>query len=102
MITRNMEDIANLAMYSGPQLNELIKEAQRSENEFKLEHICNGGLKLSVKSQEAYNVKIIDCYIYDSEEKLIKHSIDINGKNKVIFDKYNELRKIIIKNKGIA
>lgn len=93
---RIVEKVADLLTYSGPSMADLIKKALEEGNDFKVEQ--TGELKiLKVKFQLPYGIEATDKYFYNSESHLIKQTLCVRNKEKIIFDKYNEAAKLLSK-----
>ena len=91
---KEINKIADLIMYSGPTINELL-ENSKNINKITINKLNENKIQVLIENILAYNVKITDKYIYDNNEALIKQSIIINDKEKIIFDKYIEINTII-------
>lgn len=102
MMNKNIDELANLIMYSGQSIQEVINEAVKSNNSVCINKLSDGSKELTVESIITYNVKIIDRYIYDLDGKLTKQYISINGKERMVFDKYQELLLKIEEKENIA
>lgn len=87
----NLDEIVDLVMYKGPTISELIGKSTDPNNIIITNKMRDGNTEIIIESSIVYNVKIVDKYIYDLDEKLLKQSIVINGKEKVVFDKYEEI-----------
>lgn len=73
-------------IYKGTPPNEVIFRAMNNKHDVNIKHI-DSYTHITVESIGAYDVKIIDTYIYDENKSLMKQLIKINGKDKVIFDR---------------
>lgn len=89
-----IDSIAKTLMYKGPTPKEIIFEAISNNYDVNVESI-DFQTHVTIKSTTAYDVSIIDTYIYDQDSNLIKQLININGKNKIIFDKYGMALNLI-------
>jgi hypothetical protein len=87
--------VANLLMYSGPNINELITDAIKNGNYFELLKEQQTTV-LTVYSITAYDIKIVDKYWFNENGELIKQTILINNKEKVIFDKFKEAESMLL------
>lgn len=76
----------NEIIYKGTPPNEVIFRAIDNKHDVSIRHI-GANTHITVESIGAYDVKIIDTYIYDENKSLMKQLIKINGKDKVIFDR---------------
>jgi arsenate reductase-like glutaredoxin family protein len=101
-MNKNIDELANLIMYSGQSIHEVINEAVKSKNSIGTNKFNDGSTELIVESIITYNVKVVDRYIYDLDGKLIKQYISINGKEKLIFDKYKEILSKVEEKENIA
>lgn len=88
--------IADLIMYSGPEIDILINEANRNGKLSFVQKMENGEKLLVVEEILAYKISIIDKYLYDNNNKLTNHSIIINGKESIVFDKHSEILEILL------
>lgn len=88
--------VAELLMYSGPTLEEIIMDAGQRGLSFDVKKTSNGINILTVTDELPYNLKVKDIYYYDQEQKMIKHLLKINDNIKVIFDKYKEVDNILL------
>jgi len=84
-----IEYVAKLLMYRGPQIDEMIRNAVASGNEYSVidEVDCK---KLRIKSIGPYNLVIEDVFYYNLDQELIKQTLFLNGRETVIFDKFYE------------
>lgn len=89
-----LEQSASILMYKGPDKKDIIFQAVMDNNEIDIndEELFT---TISVKSTTAYDINLVDIYIYNKEDKLIKQILKINNEEKVIFDKYNEVLNIV-------
>lgn len=87
--------IADLVMYSGPEIDTLINEASRYGKLSFIQEMGNGRRLLIIEEIVSYKTSVIDKYLYDSNNKLINHSIIINGKESIVFDKQSEILEIL-------
>lgn len=87
--------VANLLMYSGPNADEIITDAIKNGNYFELLKEQQTTV-LKVYSTTAYDIKIVDNYWYNENGELIKQTILINNKEKVIFDKFKEAESMLL------
>ena len=85
----NLEHIADLLMYSGPSMSEIIKEATEENLRFEISQTSKLNI-IKVTSYIPYEIKVIDSYVFNKDDQLIKHTVKINNKEKVVFDKYGE------------
>ncbi|WP_338630307.1 hypothetical protein [Clostridium baratii] len=92
---RKVNKIADLIMYSGPNLEELILNASNNGKNITINNLDKGILEVIIEDTVVYDVKVIDSYFYDIDKKLIKHSIILNNKETVIFDKNKEIIKLL-------
>lgn len=89
-----LEKIADLLMYVGPNIELKIREATLSGNNTKI-YNDNGLKRLVIESQLPYKLKVIDTYIYNEDDELIKHTIQVNKKEKVVFNKFSEVNDLL-------
>ncbi|MED0716107.1 hypothetical protein [Aeribacillus composti] len=82
-------------MYSGPNADEIITDAIKNGNYFELLKEQQTTV-LKVYSTTAYDIKIVDNYWYNENGELIKQTILINNKEKVIFDKFKEAESMLL------
>lgn len=89
-----LEKAANLLMYAGPKMEDLIRNALLAGNKYdivKEEEL----IILSIHQTFAYGTEAIDKYYYNSSNELIKQSLYIRDKEKTIFDKYEETKALL-------
>lgn len=91
-----IREVAELLIYKGPSIEELIDAARQVGHEVDLKMEC-GMAKLIIQSKAAYDLRIQDIYIFDSDGHLIKQLLKMNDKVKTIFDKYKEANQILEK-----
>ena len=90
-----LEKAANLLMYSGPKMEDLIRNALLAGNKYEI--VKEEELKiLAVHQTFAYGTEAIDKYYYNGSNELIKQSLYMRDKEKTIFDKYEETRALLI------
>lgn len=89
-----LEKIADLLMYIGPNIELKIREATLSGNVAKV-YNENGLKRLVIESQLPYTLKVIDTYTYNEDDELIKHTIQVNKKEKVLFNKFSEINELL-------
>lgn len=93
---RIIENVADLLMYSGPNIKEIINNALENGKDFKIEQ--NNGINiLIIKAQLPYGIEVTDKYFYNEENQLIKQILYVKNKEKIIFDKYCEATKLLSK-----
>lgn len=90
----NIEKVAKLLMYSGPSAIELIEKAVESNNEFTIATSDKLTI-LTIHSVMAYALKVTDVFTYNEQGHLIKQMLIMNGKEKIIFDKFKEASDIL-------
>ena len=91
-----IHQVSKLLMYDGPSAAELVQNAVENGDEFKITN--DGDLTiLTIDSVVAYNLKVTDVFNYNEEGQLIKQVLIMNGKERVIFDKYTEASNILEK-----
>lgn len=81
-------------MYKGPDVNELIAEAHMENKKVDIDKNENYTI-LKITFETAYNTAVTDVFIFNSEKELIKQELQINQKVKVIFNKYEEAKKLL-------
>lgn len=104
-MSNSIKDVAALLMYKGPDINEIIQEAVSAGAHYETEALAAGAVKLTVSSTTAYDLVIVDTYYYNSDNELTRQTLFVNGKEKVVFDKYQEAKDILVnmeKTKKIA
>lgn len=89
-----IREVAELLIYEGTSISELIKCASKDGNEVEL-NTNNGVTELIIISRAPYDLEIHDIYIFDSEKCLVKQSIKLNEKVQVVFDKFAEVNQIL-------
>ena len=89
-----INEIASILMYKGTTIKEILQEASLNGYKYKIEDRDKNTI-VTIKSYAPYKLNIVDMYIYDNEENLIKQTLFINGKEKIIFDKYQEALSLI-------
>lgn len=82
-------------MYQGPDINELIAEAYAKNKETIVDKI-DTSTSVRITFQTAYETTVTDEFIFNEQKELIKQKLHINGKTKVIFDKYKEASEVLI------
>ncbi|MES5892929.1 hypothetical protein [Bacillus cereus group sp. RP43] len=85
-----LKEITDLLMYKGPNLQELLTDALNEKKEVSVEKRPDMHI-LKVQYTIPYNIPVEECYFYNIQDELFKQTININGKSKVIFDKYAEI-----------
>ncbi|MBO0573421.1 hypothetical protein FDC49_18075 [Clostridium sporogenes] len=98
-MNNTIDSIAKTLLYNGPTPQEIILDAINNGHNINIID-DNSFTNIVVKSIIAYDIEVIDKYLYDNEEKLIKHIIKVNSKEKIIFDKYVEASTMINKLKN--
>lgn len=101
-MNKSINELASLIMYNGPEIQEVISNAIKNKSNIRTNKLNDGNIELMIESSIVYDVKIVDKYIYDLDEKLIKQSISINGKERIVFDKYKEILLKIEEKENIA
>ncbi|MBZ9624726.1 hypothetical protein G9F71_017895 [Clostridium sp. FP2] len=89
-----INEIASLIMYKGITINCILQDARLNGDNYEINNSDNNTI-VTIKSYAPYNLNIIDTYIYDNEENLIKQILYINGKEKTVFDKYQGVLDLI-------
>ncbi|MGG0511545.1 hypothetical protein [Bacillus pseudomycoides] len=87
-----LNEITDLLMYKGPCLQEVLKDALNQNKEISVDKLPEMHI-LKIKYTIPYNIPVEECYFYNTQNELFKQTIIINGKSKVIFDKYTEISK---------
>lgn len=90
----NIKEAAEYLMYKGPSLNDLILEAKKNNQEYNVKNTEDDSI-LEVKTKTSYDLKIIDRYWFNSDRELYKRTLTMRGKEKVIFDKFKEVRILL-------
>ena len=90
-MNKRVDELASLIMYNGPKFQDVLNDAMKNKNIINTNKLKDGNIELIIESSIVYKIKIVDKYIYDLDGKLIKQSILINKKERIIFDKYKEV-----------
>ncbi|WP_028563388.1 hypothetical protein [Paenibacillus pinihumi] len=91
-----IHQVAKLLMYDGPTVTELMQKAIDQNHEFSI--LKNGDITiLTIESTVAYSLKVTDRYHFNFEGQLIMQTINMNGKEQIVFDKYKEATQILTK-----
>lgn len=93
-MNNSIDKVAQLLMYKGPKISDLIAKAVTEEKQFSFDN-NNGQTVLTVNSNLAYNTNVQDIYYYNAEDELIKQVLVINNKQNIVFDKYKDARELI-------
>lgn len=94
MDNKRLKKIAELLLYTGPSIAETISKAITEGSTYSI-HKTDELTRLTVTSRAAYDTKIKDIYLYNNEDQLIKHTLVLSDKTTVLFDKYQEARKLL-------
>lgn len=89
-----LKDVADLLAYKGPTISELIKEVG-SKGKINIKKTFNSYTEVIVIQETAYNLFVKDVYLYNLDNELIKQTLFIDNKKKVVFDKFQEAHKLI-------
>lgn len=94
-MNNKLEEVVDILMYYGPSKEEIIQSAKSTGSKWS-EGCYNGQLQyINVIEYLPFNTTVIDNYIFNSENQLIKHILIINGKETVIFDKFVEASELL-------
>lgn len=89
-----IEQIAKLLLYTGPSIKDIVEQAQNEDTVFKIK--CGSkGTCVKVIEELPYDLTTEDIYYYDIDERLIKQILVMDGKSKVVFDKYKEINELV-------
>lgn len=86
-------NVAELLLYKGPSIDDLVGKAVLEGNTYYVEDL-NGMTKLTICSESAYSLIINDIYVFN-ESELIKQVIILNGKENIVFDKFQEATELL-------
>jgi hypothetical protein len=101
MMNNDINYVAKLIVYKGPDMSEIVNEAIDNGWEVDFNKLSNG-TQIDITSYLPYMVHVNDRYIYDLDGYLVKHITIINGKENIIFDKYYEIKNKISRAKKVA
>ncbi|WP_047150694.1 hypothetical protein [Aneurinibacillus tyrosinisolvens] len=94
-MNQKIDKVATLLMYTGPSASEIISAAINNGHEYQVK-LTNKLKIVTVHSTIAYNLAVSDVYTYDTDSKLTKQTLIINGKEKIVFDKYDEATEMLL------
>jgi hypothetical protein len=94
-MNNSIDKVAKLLMYKGPKISDLIAKTVNEKKQFTIDKLDNL-LCLTIKFNTAYNVHVQDKYIFNSFDEIIKQTLIINNKEKIVFDKYHEAKEILL------
>ncbi len=93
-MSEKIREVAKILLSRGVDIKEMVLEAVSKGNEYDI--LKSGDLTtLEIHSTLPYNLKVIDIYVYNKEGHLIKQIISLDGKEKVIFDKFEEAERLL-------
>lgn len=95
MMMNEIKRAAEYLMYKGPLIDELILKAKKNNNTYNITEI-ESDVILEVHSKVEYDLEIIDKYWYNVDQELYKQTITLRGKEKAVFDKYEEAKRILM------
>ncbi len=99
-MNKTIKEVAELLMYKGPSIGEVLENAVSSNYVFSVEKAYETTI-VTINSELAYSTKIKDIYVYSRSGDLIKQSIIIDEDEKTVFDKYSEALQMISNIKNI-
>ncbi|MFC3883737.1 hypothetical protein ACFOU2_09590 [Bacillus songklensis] len=89
-----LERVADLLMYSGPSISDVIKNAILDGHDFETLQLGKQTV-VQVTSEIPYDIKVLDSYFFNNCGQLIKHIVKVNNKEKIVFDKYSEATALL-------
>jgi len=92
----NLMEVEELLTYFGPSLDEIINNAKKCGDSYSISKY-NDVTEVVVNSNIPYGHVATDIYYYNIEKQLIKQVVEVNGRQKTVFDKYEEALSIIKK-----
>ncbi len=93
-MNNSIDKVAKLLMYKGPKVSDLIAKAVNDKKQFSFDKLDNL-LCLTIEFNTAYGVLVQDKYIFNNIDELIKQTLIINNKEKIVFDKFHEAKEIL-------
>lgn len=94
MDNKRLKKVAHLLIYNGSIIAETINNAIKQGSSYVIQK-ADQLTRLTITSTAAYDTKIKDIYLYNKEGQLIKHTLILNDKATVLFDKYQEAKKLL-------
>lgn len=95
-MNNSIDKVAQLLMYKGPKISDLIAKAVIEGKQFTFDK-HNEQTVLTINFNSAYNTNVQDIYYYNTDDELIKQTLVINNKQSIIFDKYKDAKELIEK-----
>ncbi|WP_419882814.1 hypothetical protein ACN6MY_03835 [Peribacillus sp. B-H-3] len=90
----SIDQVAKLLMYKGPKISDLISIALNEGKQFSINK-DDYSYCLTTEFKTAYDITVVDNYIFNLKDELIKQTLNINNKEKVVFDKYTEAKQLL-------
>lgn len=90
----SIEKAAKILMYTGPNLNELTKDAFRNGHIVVEKNINPRHKIVEIQSRVPYDLLVSDVY-YSYENKIYRHELVVNNKTHILFNKFKDADKAL-------
>lgn len=91
-----IKKIAQVLSHKGPDLFDLISESKKNKKAYDINFdVKSKTTSVTIFGKEAYALNVEDTYIFNNKHELIRQIVKLDGKPKIVFDKFKSARKMI-------